>query len=75
MQVMDGFAVAQIIYSAQEMFRDNIKKNQYYGLIKVKIDCPVIAVTAYMDQKTIQQAHEVGMNIVLNKPVSLDRLT
>ena len=72
---MDGFAVAQVIYSAQNMFRDNIKKNQYYGLIKVKKDCPVVAVTAYTDQNTIKQAEEAGMNIVLHKPVSLDRLT
>lgn len=28
---MDGFAVAKIINSAQNMLRDNIKKNQFFG--------------------------------------------
>ena len=51
---MDGFGVARVINSAQKMFRDNIKKNQYFGLIKVKKDCPVVAVTAYTDKKTLK---------------------
>ena len=46
---IDGFSVAKMINSAQKMFKENIKKNQYYGEIKVKKDCPVVAVTAYTD--------------------------
>ena len=57
------------------MLRDNIKRNQYFGAIKVNKYCPVIAVTAYTHQNIVKKAKEVGMNSVLHKPVSLDRLT
>jgi CheY-like chemotaxis protein len=60
MPEMDGFDAAKNIKSYQI--------NQGQDMI------PIVAVTAYDDEETFENCLKIGMEAVLNKPVSVDML-
>ncbi len=45
-----------------------------YGKKKLKNKCPVVAVTAFYSETVNKLGKEAGMEEVLKKPVSLDKL-
>ena len=48
-----------------------MSKNLSIVRLKAKRICPVVAVTALVDQSVLVKAKFVGMKAVLNKPVKL----
>lgn len=49
-------------------------KSQSIVKFKAKRTVPVVAVTAYTDESTNEQAKKVGMSMLLHKPVCVDLL-
>ena len=61
---MDGFEAARKIFIWE--IENFVKKS---NLI------PIIAVTAYDDQKTFQMCYDIGLKGVITKPISAEKLT
>ena len=71
---IDGFQVAIQILGMQRAWKENIEKEQVFGKIKMRRECPVVAVTAYSQKAIGQQSKLAGISHVLTKPVGLKEL-
>jgi len=69
MPIIDGYELAAQIIAYQRGWRQSIIKSQALGRIKMKRECPVIAVTAYTHDSVRKKCLSVGMKDVLSKPV------
>jgi len=62
---MDGFAAAEHIIEYQQ---ERKRRDPDFRLV------PVVAVTAYEDNETVNRCLKIGMSAVLHKPVSSEKL-
>ena len=74
MPEMDGYELARQILALQKGWRDQIILTQTLGGIKMKRECPVVAVTAFTDESVRKKSIKIGMKSVINKPVQFDQL-
>ena len=74
MPEMDGFEVARQIRAVQDGWFEGLKKQDINKLLKAKRECPIVAITAHVDDSVEKKAMAVKMKEVINKPVFIDRL-
>lgn len=71
---MDGFQVAIEILGMQRAWRQKIEKDQVFGSLKMRRECPVVAVTAFAQESVQQKSKLAGISHVLTKPVGFNAL-
>ena len=72
MPEIDGFDVCRQIIATQSAWFDLLRKKQEISKFKTYRRCPVVAVTAFMDDEVYNKGLSVGMKDIIAKPVSLE---
>ncbi len=70
---IDGFQVASMIRSIENLWGDEIGKLNDIRRLKKK-NCPIVAVTAFNCSDVNDRALKVGINRVLHKPVNIGQI-
>ena len=61
MPTMDGYEVAKLINLMQKMWFPKLKESLTFGIAKMKLKCPVVAVTAFHSDEIVENAEKVGI--------------
>lgn len=71
---MNGFEVSVNILATQNNWFHAMRKQQSLVKFKARQFCPVVAVTAFVDDSVKITAKKVGIVEVISKPISIEQL-
>ena len=71
----DGFEASKEILQIQNLMKvNNVKREVRSQQFFENRDCEIVALTAFIDQKTKDTCKDIGVKEVLNKPTNVDML-